>query len=53
MAGEVVAVNDDVTDRAGKVNEDAVRRMAVPLKPADPDALAAMLDAAAYEKLIG
>lgn len=53
LAGDVVAVNDEVVGAPEKVNENAYEAWLFRLKPADPDALAKMLDAAAYEKLIG
>ena len=53
LAGDVVAVNADLTGAPEKVNESAYEAWLYRLKPADPAALAKMLDAAAYEKLIG
>ncbi|MCW5638182.1 MAG: glycine cleavage system protein H, partial [Rubrivivax sp.] len=52
IAGEVVAANADVTGTPESVNQDAYAAWLFRLKPADPGALAAMLDAAAYTKLI-
>jgi glycine cleavage system H protein len=52
IAGEVVAANTDVTSAPEKLNEDAYASWLFKLKPADSNALAGMLDAAAYEKLI-
>lgn len=52
LAGEVVAVNADVTGAPEAVNADAYAAWLFRLKPADAGALAAMLDAAAYTKLI-
>jgi glycine cleavage system H protein len=52
VAGDVVAVNDDVTSAPEKVNENAYEAWLFRLKPADPDALSKLLDAAAYEKSI-
>ena len=52
IAGEVVAANTDVTSAPEKLNEDAYGAWLFRLKPAEPNALAGMLDAAAYEKLI-
>ena len=52
IAGEVVAANTDVTGTPEAVNEDAYKAWLFRMKPADPNALAAMLDAKAYEKLI-
>jgi glycine cleavage system H protein len=53
LAGDVVAVNDEVTSAPEKVNENAYDAWLFRLKPADPDAPSKLLDAAAYEKLIG
>ena len=53
IAGEVVAVNDAVTAAPETLNEDAYGAWLFRLKPATADALASMLDAAAYSKLIG
>jgi len=53
IAGEVVAVNDAVTAAPESLNEDAYGAWLFRLKPAQPNALAAMLDAAAYGKLTG
>jgi glycine cleavage system H protein len=53
IAGEVVAVNDAITATPEALNEDAYKAWLFRVKPADAGVLAAMLDAAAYEKLIG
>lgn len=53
IAGEVVAVNDAVTAAPETLNEDAYGAWLFRLRPAQPDALANMLDAAAYAKIIG
>lgn len=52
FAGEVVAVNDGLTGSPEKLNEDPYGAWLFRLKPAHADALAKMLDAAAYEKLV-
>jgi glycine cleavage system H protein len=52
ISGEVVAANSDITSTPEKLNEDAYASWLFRLKPADPDALAGMLDAAGYEKLV-
>ncbi len=52
IAGEVVAINDAVTASPETLNEDAYGAWLFRLKPAQPDALAGMLDAAAYAKFI-
>jgi len=52
ISGEVVAANSDITATPEKLNEDAYASWLFRLKPADPDALAGMLDAAGYEKLV-
>ncbi len=53
IAGEVVAVNADVTGSPESVNADAYTAWLFRVKPANAAALATMLDASAYEKLIG
>ena len=53
LAGDVVAVNADVTGTPESLNQDPYGAWLFRLKPTDPGALAAMLDATAYEKLIG
>ena len=52
LAGEVVAANTAVTTAPESLNADAYTAWLFRIKPADPGALGAMLDAAAYEKLI-
>lgn len=52
IAGEVVAVNEAVTSAPETLNEDAYGSWLFRIKPAEANALAGMLDAAAYEKLI-
>ena len=52
IAGEVVAANTGITAAPEKLNEDAYAAWLFKVKPAEPNALAGMLDAAAYEKLI-
>ena len=53
IAGQVVAVNEALTDAPEALNADAYAAWLFRFKPADTGALAAMLDAAAYQKLIG
>ncbi|MEO8506577.1 MAG: glycine cleavage system protein GcvH [Betaproteobacteria bacterium] len=53
IGGDVVAVNEAVTGAPETLNENAYGAWLFRLKPSDPGALAKMLDAAAYEKLIG
>ena len=53
LAGDVVAVNADVTGAPESLNQDPYGAWLFRLKPAVAGALAAMLDATAYEKLIG
>jgi len=53
IAGEVVAVNDAITGTPEALNQDAYSAWLFRVKPAAADALAGMLDAAAYTKLIG
>ena len=52
IAGEVVAANTAVTAAPESLNADAYTSWLFRIKPEDPNALAGMLDAAAYEKLI-
>jgi glycine cleavage system H protein len=53
IAGEVVAANDAVTGAPESLNADAYAAWLFRLRPDDAGALAAMLDPAAYTKLIG
>ena len=53
IAGEVVAANEAVTDAPESLNADAYAAWLFRLRPDDAGALAAMLDPAAYTKLIG
>jgi glycine cleavage system H protein len=53
IAGEVVAANDSLTATPEALNENAYAAWLFRVKPANADPLADMLDAAAYEKLIG
>jgi glycine cleavage system H protein len=53
IAGEVVAVNEELPGAPEALNADAYAAWLFRVRPADAGALAAMLDAAAYEKLIG
>ena len=52
VAGEVVAVNDELSSSPEKINQDAYAAWMFKLKPDDPSQLQGLLDAAAYEKLI-
>ena len=53
ISGEVVAVNDAVPATPESLNEKPYEAWLFRVKPANPEALASLLDAAAYEKLIG
>jgi glycine cleavage system H protein len=53
IAGQVVAMNEALPGAPEALNADAYAAWLFRIKPADASALAAMLDAAAYEKLIG
>lgn len=53
IAGEIVAVNDALTHAPEQVNQDAYAAWFFKLKPADPAALAGLLDAKGYEAVIG
>ena len=52
LAGEVVAAMTKPPAAPEKVNENPYEAWLFRLKPADPDALSKLLDAAAYERLI-
>ena len=52
IGGEVVAANTAVTTAPESLNADAYTAWLFRIKPDDGNALAGMLDAAAYEKLI-
>jgi glycine cleavage system H protein len=53
VAGEVVAVNDALTATPEQVNQDAYAAWLFKLKPADPGAVAKLLDAQGYAATIG
>ena len=53
IAGVVVATNEALPGAPESLNADAYSAWLFRIKPAENGALAAMLDAAAYEKLIG
>lgn len=50
-SGEVIAVNPELADAPEKINDDAYAAWIYKLKPSDPAEFAALLDAAAYQKL--
>ena len=50
IAGEVVAVNDDVVNAPESINADAYSAWLFKIKPADASAINGLLDAAAYGK---
>lgn len=49
VAGEVIAANQDAIDAPESVNADAYATWLFRIKPADAGAVAALMDAAAYE----
>jgi glycine cleavage system H protein len=51
LSGEIVAANEELADQPEKINEDAYAAWMFRLKPSDASELAALLDAAAYEKV--
>jgi glycine cleavage system H protein len=50
IAGEIIAVNDDVVNAPESINADAYAAWLFKIKPADAGAIDALLDAAAYGK---
>ena len=53
LAGDVVAINDAVTSSPELVNQDAYAAWLFRMRPSDTNALATLLDAAAYTKTFG
>ncbi|HEX9302158.1 MAG TPA: glycine cleavage system protein GcvH [Casimicrobiaceae bacterium] len=53
LAGEVIAVNDGLTQAPEQVNQDAYAAWFFKLKPTDAAAFAKLLDAKAYEAVVG
>ncbi|MBI2295331.1 MAG: glycine cleavage system protein GcvH [Betaproteobacteria bacterium] len=51
LSGEVVAANQEVADKPERVNQDPYAAWMFRIKPDRPAELAALLDAAAYQKL--
>jgi glycine cleavage system H protein len=52
VAGEVIAANGDVEASPESVNQDAYAAWMFKMKPANPSDVDALLDAAAYQKLV-
>ena len=52
ISGEIVAVNEALSGSPEKINEDAYSAWLFKLKPTNPSELNALLDAAAYRKLV-
>lgn len=52
VAGEVIAANADVEASPESVNQDAYSAWLFKMKPANPADVAALLDAAAYQKQV-
>ena len=53
VAGEIVAVNQDAATSPETINADAYANWLFRLKPADASALAALMDADAYTRMVG
>ncbi len=53
ISGEVIAVNEDLSDTPESLNSDPYGAWIFKLKPADPAELDKLLDAAGYKALIG
>lgn len=51
LSGEVVAANAELNDAPEKVNQNPYAAWMFRIKPDDPAAIAALLDAAAYQKI--
>jgi glycine cleavage system H protein len=50
LSGEIVAANSELADSPEKINQDPYAAWMFRIKPDDPQELAGLLDAAAYEK---
>ena len=53
IAGTITAVNDELPDNPGAVNDDAMAAWFFRIKPADGVDLAGFMDEAGYQALIG
>jgi len=53
IAGEILAVNEDVARTPETVNEGAYAAWLFKMKPADANPASGLLDAAGYQKMIG
>ncbi|MGN6650018.1 glycine cleavage system protein GcvH [Trinickia sp.] len=53
VTGQIVAVNEAIVDAPDEVNSDAYAGWLFKVKLADPASIDSLLDAAAYEKLVG
>jgi glycine cleavage system H protein len=51
VSGEIVAANEELADTPEKVNQEPYDAWLFRIKPSQPTELAALLDAAAYQKL--
>ena len=51
LSGEIVAANAELSDAPEKVNQDPYTAWMFRIKPDDPAAIAALLDARAYQKI--
>ena len=52
ISGEIVAINTDLSSSPEKINEDAYAAWMFRVRPSDPGEIDALLDAAAYEKVV-
>jgi glycine cleavage system H protein len=51
LSGEIVAINEMLADAPENINADSYAAWMFRLRPSDPTELAALLDAAAYDKV--
>lgn len=51
LSGEVIAANTELSDAPEKVNQDPYAAWMFRIRPDDPAAIAALLDAPAYQKI--
>jgi glycine cleavage system H protein len=51
ISGEIVATNGELADAPEKINQDPYSAWMFRMRPADPNEVVALLDAAAYDKV--
>ena len=52
IGGEVLEINEEVSDNPALVNEDAYSSWLIKIKPADPEEVGELMDSEQYEKFL-